>query len=352
MNSPTPPAEGSSPARALPPGHPPIKPARVGVLLVNLGSPSATDSKSVRRYLRQFLSDPRVIEIWRPLWWLILNLFVLTVRPMKTAHAYAQIWDKARNESPLIVITRAQADRLGERLARDRIVVDWAMRYGEPAIGDRLRALKKAGCERVLLAPLYPQYSAATTATANDAAFAELKEMRWQPAIRTLPPYHDDSAYIAALATSLQAELARLPFQPDVVLASFHGLPREYLDKGDPYHCQCQKTARLLREKLAWPKEKLRIVFQSRFGAAEWLQPYAEPTIAELAKNGVKRLAVIMPGFSADCLETLEEIGIRAADTFKANGGESFAAIACLNDGPAGMDMVETLVRRELAGWL
>ena len=347
-----PPARGLTPAPQLPAGHPPVRPPRVGVLVVNLGSPAATDPKSVRRYLKQFLSDPRVIEIWRPLWWLILNLVILNIRPKKTAHAYAQIWNKAHNESPLIVTTRAQASELSRRLSGDGIVVDWAMRYGEPAIGDRLRALKKAGCERILLAPLYPQYSAATTATANDAAFAELKEMRWQPAVRTLPPYHDDPAYIAALETSLREEIARLPFLPDVVLASFHGLPREYLDKGDPYHCQCQKTARLLREKLAWPKEKLRIVFQSRFGAAEWLQPYAEPTIAELAKSGVKRLAVVMPGFSADCLETLEEIGIRAAETFKANGGESFTAIACLNDSPVGMDMVETLVRRELAGWL
>ena len=352
MDSPPLPVTGSSPASALPAGHPPVRPPRVGVLVVNLGSPSATDYWSVRRYLKEFLSDPRVIEVWRPLWWLILNLVILTIRPQKSGHAYAQIWDKIHNESPLIVITRAQAANLAARLAGDRIVVDWAMRYGGPAIGDRLRALRKAGCERILVAPLYPQYAAATTATANDAAFAELKEMRWQPAMRTLPPYHDHPAYIAALAASLQAELARLPFQPEAVLASFHGLPRECLDKGDPYNCQCQKTTRLLRERLGWPKEKLRIVFQSRFGAAEWLQPYAEPTIAELAKSGVKRLAIIMPGFSADCLETLEEIGIRAAETFKANGGEAFAAIPCLNDSVVGMDLIETLVRRELAGWL
>ena len=336
----------------LPPGHPPVKPRRVGVLLVNLGSPSAKDVASVRRYLRQFLSDPRVIEIPRPIWWLILNLAVLPFRPKKTAHAYSQIWDTTRNESPLIVTTRLQAEKLGQRLAGDDIIVDFAMRYGAPAIEARLAALHDAGCDRILIAPLYPQYAASTTATANDAAFDALKAMRWEPAVRTLPPYHDDPAYIAALATSLTGALARLSFQPDVVLASFHGLPREYLDKGDPYHCQCQKTARLLREHLGWPKEKLRIVFQSRFGAAEWLQPYTDITLGKLPGEGVKRVAVIMPGFSADCLETLEEIAIRGAETFREAGGSDFAAIPCLNDSAEGMELIERLVRRELSGWL
>ena len=335
----------------LPPGHPPIKPPRVGVLLMNLGSPSATDTASVRRYLKEFLSDPRVIETWRPLWWLILNLVILNIRPKKSAHAYSQVWNTELNQSPLIVITRQQADKLAARLAGDDIVVDWAMRYGEPAIEPTLEAMKAAGCERILLVPLYPQYSAATTATANDAAFATLGKMRWQPAVRTLPPYHDDAAYIGALATSLEESLAKLPFEPELVLTSFHGLPREYLDKGDPYHCQCQKTTRLLRNKLGWPAEKLRIVFQSRFGAAEWLTPYADVTLVELAKSGVKKIAVMMPGFSADCLETLEEIAIRGAETFREAGGEQFAAIPCLNDSDAGMAMIESLVRRELAGW-
>ncbi|HVY19080.1 MAG TPA: ferrochelatase [Bauldia sp.] len=335
----------------LPPGHPSVKPSRVGVLLVNLGSPSAPDTASVRRYLRQFLSDPRVIEIWRPLWLLILNLVVLVTRPAKSAHAYQQIWDKAQNESPLIVITRRQSEKLAAKLVGDNIVVDFGMRYGDPAIGDRLAAMREAGCDRILLAPLYPQYSASTTATANDAGFGAMRAMRWQPAVRTLPPYHDDPAYIDALAASLTASLSKLAFEPEVVLASFHGLPREYLDKGDPYHCQCQKTTRLLRDKLGWPKEKLRIVFQSRFGAAEWLQPYADKTIVELAQSGVKKIAVVMPGFSADCLETLEEIAIRARESFLHNGGTDFAAIPCLNDGPEGMALIETLVRRELSGW-
>jgi protoporphyrin/coproporphyrin ferrochelatase len=336
----------------LPSGHPPVKTPRVGVLLVNLGSPSATDTASVRRYLREFLSDPRVIEVWRPLWLTILNLAVLTTRPKKSAHAYEQIWDNVLNESPLIVTTRAQAEKLAPRLVGDNVVVDWAMRYGAPSIASRTAALKEAGCDRILIAPLYPQYAASTTATANDAAFAALQKMRWQPAVRTLPPYYDDRAYIDALAASLTASLAKLPFAPDVVLTSYHGLPKAYLDKGDPYHCHCQKTTRLLREKLGWSEEKMQIVFQSRFGSAEWLQPHFDETIRALPSKGVKRVAVMMPGFSADCLETLEEIAIRGAEIFRENGGTDFAAIPCLNDSPEGMVLIETLVRRELAGWI
>ncbi len=339
-------------APSLPPDHPDVRFGKIGVLLANLGSPSGTDYWPMRRYLKEFLSDRRVIEVARPLWWLILNVIVLNTRPQKSGHAYATVWNRERNEAPLITITRAQAEKLGTRLAGDGIVVDWAMRYGAPAIGERLRGLKAAGCERILVAPLYPQYAAATTATANDVAFKALQAMRWQPAIRTLPPYHDDPVYIAALANSLTTHLATLDFEPEVVLASFHGLPREYLDKGDPYHCHCQKTTRLLREKLGWPEERLRICFQSRFGRAEWLKPYFDETIADLAGGGVKRLAVIMPGFSADCLETLEEIAIRGGETFRQHGGEHYAAIPCLNDSEAGMRLIEHLVRRELAGWV
>jgi ferrochelatase len=344
--------ETASPDKSpLPEGHPPVRFGRVGVLLANLGSPAGTDTRSVRRYLRQFLSDRRVIEVPRPIWWPILNLVVLTIRPRKSGRAYAEVWNNERNEGPLVTITRAQADKLGEAMAGEAIV-DWAMRYGEPDVGNRLRALKEAGCDRILVAPLYPQYAAATTATVNDVAFTALQRMRWQPAIRTLPAYHDDPGYIAALATSLTVSLAKLPFEPELVLASYHGLPRAYLDKGDPYHCHCQKTTRLLREKLGWPEERLRTVFQSRFGRAEWLQPYTDAAIAELAKSGVKRLAVIMPGFSADCLETLEEIAIRAAGTFREHGGEHFAALPCLNDSPESIGMIEQLVRRELSGWI
>ena len=324
------------------------------MLVVNLGSPSGTDYWSMRRYLKEFLSDRRVIEVWRPLWWTILNLFVLTTRPSKSGHAYSIVWNKERDEGPLVTITRSQAEKLHARLSSEdnRIIVDWAMRYGEPTIASRIQALQGAGCDRILVAPLYPQYAAATTATVNDVAFAALQKMRWQPALRTLPPYHDDPGYIAALADTLSDALAKLDFEPELVLASFHGLPREYLDKGDPYHCQCQKTTRLLREKLGWSEERLRIVFQSRFGRAEWLQPYTDETIAELADKGVKRMAVITPGFSADCLETLEEIAVRGAETFHEHGGERFAAIPCLNDGPESMLLLEDLIKRELAGWV
>jgi ferrochelatase len=346
--------EGVSVTPYFPDGHPPIAIGRIGVLLVNLGSPAGTDYWSMRRYLKEFLSDRRVIEVWRPLWLTILNLFVLTTRPSKSGHAYSIVWNNERNEGPLVTITRSQAEKLGAMLAPedDRIVVDWAMRYGAPTVASRIDALKAAGCDRILVAPLYPQYAAATTATVNDVAFAALQKMRWQPALRTLPPYHDDRAYIDALAATLSASLAKLDFEPELVLASFHGLPREYLDKGDPYHCHCQKTTRLLREKLGWPEERLRTVFQSRFGRAEWLQPYTDVTLAELAKSGVKRIAVIMPGFSADCLETLEEIAIRGGETFRQHGGEHYAAIPCLNDGPEGMALLKALATRELSGWI
>ncbi|WP_421726284.1 ferrochelatase [Bauldia sp.] len=336
----------------LPAGHPPVRFGKVGVLLANLGSPSGTDYWSMRRYLKQFLWDQRVIEVARPLWWLILNGIVLTTRPQKSGEAYRTIWNTERDEAPLITITRGQSDKLAERLAGDEIVVDWGMRYGEPAIGDRLKALKDQGCDRILIAPLYPQYAAATTATANDAAFEALQSMRWAPAIRTLPPYHDDPVYIEALAESVSQHLATLAFEPELVIASFHGLPKEYLDKGDPYHCHCYKTARLLRESLGWSEDRLKVCFQSRFGRAEWLQPYFDKTVESLAKGGLKRLAVVMPGFSADCLETLEEIAIGGGEIFRENGGEDYAAIPCLNDSEAGMRLIEHLVRREVAGWV
>lgn len=337
----------------LPPGHPPVRFGRIGVLLVNLGTPDATDYWSMRRYLKEFLSDRRVIEVPRLIWWPVLNLIILSIRPTRSGHAYAKIWNRERDESPLRTITRAQGEALGVRLADEpRLIVDWAMRYGTPAIGERLRALQQAGCERILVMPLYPQYAAATTATVNDTAFDALKAMRWQPALRTLPPYHDDPVYIDALARSIEHALARLDFEPEIVLASFHGLPRDYLDKGDPYHCHCQKTARLLRERLGWSADRLRLTFQSRFGRAEWLQPYTDATVEALAKSGVKRLAVVSPGFAADCVETLEEIAIQNGEIFHAHGGEHFAALPCLNDSAEGMALLEHLARRELMGWI
>lgn len=342
----------SSTATVLPAGHPPVVTGKIGVLLVNLGTPDATDYWSVRRYLKEFLSDPRVIEVPKLVWWPILNLIILTIRPGRSGHAYASIWNKDRNESPLRTITRDQSDKLAGLLGdKERVVVDWAMRYGTPSIADRMDALKAAGCERILVMPLYPQYSAATTATVNDKVFDALRTMRWQPALRTLPPYHDDPVYIAALATSIERSIAALDFEPEVVLASFHGLPKSYFDKGDPYHCHCYKTARLLRERLGWSKERLKLSFQSRFGRAEWLTPYTDATVRELAAGGVKRIAVVSPGFSADCVETLEEIAIQNAEFFHEAGGERFAALPCLNDSPEGMVLLEHLARRELMGW-
>ena len=327
---------------------------RIGVLIVNLGTPDATDAASVRRYLREFLSDRRVIEDQGPVWKFVLNAIILTTRPQQKALDYEKIWNREKNESPLKTITRAQADKL--RLMLDAIeppvMVDWAMRYGNPALDTRIEALAKAGCERILLLPLYPQYAAATTATVCDAAFAALAKMRDQPALRVVPPYYDDPVYIEALATSIEAELKHLPFAPDVILASFHGIPKSYVEEGDPYPRHCEETVRLLRQRLNLGADKLKLTFQSRFGRAEWLTPYTDVTVAELARSGVKNLAVVTPGFAADCLETLEEIAVENAHIFKSNGGENFFAIPCLNDGAVGMALLGHLVLRELQGWV
>jgi ferrochelatase len=337
----------------LPPGHPAIPSRRIGVLLVNLGTPDATDYWSMRRYLKEFLSDSRVIEENRLKWWLILNLVILTIRPGRKGPDYDKIWNKERNESPLKTITRSQSDKLAADFAADpRVLVDWAMRYGNPSIASRLEAMQKAGCDRILILPLYPQYAGATTATVCDKAFDALAAMRWQPALRVAPAYFDEPVYIESLAASLEDAMAKLPFKPEVILASFHGMPEEYLRKGDPYHCQCAKTARLLRERLKLDDTKLMLTFQSRFGPAEWLKPYTDATVKALAEKGVKSIAVIMPGFAADCLETLEEIAMENAHIFKAAGGENFAAIPCLNDSPGGMAVIGDVVRRELKGWL
>ncbi|MGC6401293.1 ferrochelatase [Sphingomonas sp. FW199] len=330
----------------LPPDHPPVVPPRIGVLVVNLGTPDAPDTASVRRYLRQFLSDPRVIEIPQLLWQPILRGIILNVRPRKSAHAYQQVWTD--DGSPLAAITRAQANALKGRFGPG-VTVDYAMRYGKPAIGDRLRAMKDAGCDRILIAPLYPQYCAATTATANDEAFRELGRMRWQPALRTLPPYHDDPVYIAALKDSLTEGLAGLDFEPDAIVASFHGMPKRTLMLGDPYHCQCQKTARLLSEAMGRP---LTVAFQSRFGPAEWLGPPTDKTLEELPGKGAKKVVVFAPGFSADCLETLEEVAMQGRESFIEAGGTHFAYLPCLNDSAIGMAMLERLIGRELEGWV
>jgi ferrochelatase len=327
------------------PDHPRIPPAKVGVLLVNLGTPDAPEAGAVRRYLAEFLSDPRVIEIPKLVWKPILHGIILRTRPAKSAHAYRQVWQEGG--SPLAAITRAQAEALQGAFGPD-VIVDHAMRYGRPALGERLRALKAAGCERILIAPLYPQYCAATTATANDAAFAELAKMRWQPALRTLPPYHDDPAHVAALKESVEASLEGLDFEPQAVLASFHGMPERTLHLGDPYHCHCRKTARLLSEALG---RELTVTFQSRFGRAKWLEPATETVLAGLPGKGITRIAIVAPGFSADCVETLEELAIRGRETFIAAGGTHFAVLPCLNASNPGILMLKKILSRELAGW-
>ena len=324
------------------------------MLLVNLGTPDSTGYWAVRRYLKEFLSDRRVIEENRLKWWLVLNLIILTVRPGRKGRDYDKIWNKERNESPLKTITRSQSDRLDEMMDKldKRIRVDWAMRYGNPSIASRLEALVAQNCERILIVPLYPQYAAPTTATVCDEVFRALTRMRFQPTIRIAAPYFAEPAYIDALAASINAALAKLAFKPDVLIASFHGMPEDYVAKGDPYQQQCTETTVLLRKKVKLDSERLILTFQSRFGTAEWIKPYTDATVKSLAERGVKNIAVVTPGFSADCLETLEEIAMENADIFRQAGGENFATVPCLNDTPGGMAVIRDVVTRELKGWI
>ncbi len=333
----------------LPADHAPVKSGRVGVLLVNLGTPDAPETGPVRRYLAEFLSDKRVIEIPSAVWQPILRGIILNTRPKKSAAAYREVWTDGG--SPLAVITRQQAEKLQLRLG-DTVIVDWAMRYGAPTIHDRLDAMKEQGCERILLAPMYPQYCAATSATVVDKVADWLRVQRWQPAMRTMPPYHDDPAYIAALAKDIGAQLDALDFIPEVLLLSFHGMPLRTLTMGDPYYCHCKKTARLLEAEIGRPGIRMITTFQSRFGPAKWLEPATDDTILEEAAKGIKRLAIAAPGFSADCLETLEELAMQGRDEFLEAGGEKFATIECLNAREHGMDLLQTIIRRELSGWI
>ena len=336
-----------------PKNHPHVAHGNIGVLLLNLGTPDATDYWSMRRYLKQFLSDKRVIEepTWK--WWPILNLIILTVRPGPKGKDYKTIWNTERDEGPLKTITRGQAEGLAKRLENyPDVIVDWAMRYANPSTQSRIEALFQQGCNRILLVPLYPQYAAATTATACDDAFRALIKMRWQPFVRVAPAYHDEPAYIKALAKSVRASLAKLDFEPDKIIATFHGMPQKYFDKGDPYHCQCQKTSRLLREKLGIDAERWLTTFQSRFGNDPWIEPYTDASVERLAKEGTKNLALVAPGFSADCLETLEELDGENREIFEENGGENFAYLPALNDTDEGIDVIESIVRRELMGWI
>ncbi len=334
-----------------PADHPPVAPDSIGVLLVNLGTPDAPTAPAVRRYLKEFLSDRRVVELPPLLWQPILRGIILNTRPKKSAHAYAQVWSEAG--SPLAAVTAAQAKAL-QALLGEEAQVAWAMRYGNPAMGAELARLKASGCTRILIAPLYPQYSGATTASAIDALGAALATMRWQPATRTLPPYYDDPLHIEALRADIARQLGALQFRPEVLLLSFHGMPERTLHLGDPYYCQCRKTARLLAEALAgdFPQLRIEVSFQSRFGKAKWLEPATDVVLAAEAAKGTRALAVAAPGFSSDCLETREELSIRGQEQFIGAGGADYAVLDCLNDSAAGMAMLETLVRRELAGWM
>ncbi len=338
----------------FPADHPPVKHGRIGVLIVNLGTPDGTSYWPMRRYLKEFLSDRRVIETPRWQWWPILNLMVLTTRPSRKGRDYATIWNNELDEGPLMTITRDQSTALTERLADlgNRIVVDWAMRYGNPSIASRIEALQEAGCERLLVVPMYPQYAAATSATVCDKVFDKLMEMRRQPILRVAAPWYEEDIYIQAIKGSIEEHLSRLDWKPDVILASFHGIPKSYHEKGDPYYCHCHKTTRLLQAAMGLDDEKLRMTFQSRFGPEEWLQPYTDKMVEALAKSGVKNLAVVTPGFTADCLETIEEIGVENAEIFHRNGGKNFSAIPCLNVNNLGINVIEAVVRKELMGWV
>ena len=337
----------------LPAVLPPVKSGRVGVLLSNLGTPDATDYWSIRRYLAEFLSDQRVIELPKWKWYPILYGIVLNTRPQKTGANYKTIWNREKDESPMRTICDAQTRLLADALADEpRIAVEIGMRYGNPSIESALEKLTAQGCDRIVFFPLYPQYSATTTATANDQLFRALMKVRNQPAVRTVPPYYDEPAYIEALAASIERHLATLDFEPEAVLASYHGIPKRYAANGDPYPQHCHETTRLMRQRLGWDDKRLITTFQSLFGKEEWIRPYTDETVARLAKEGVKRIAIVNPGVSADCIETLEEIDGEVREVFMHAGGERFSHIPCLNDSEDGMRMIEGIVRRELEGWL
>lgn len=336
----------------LPANHPVVKPARTGVLLLNLGTPDGTDYWSMRRYLSEFLSDQRVIQSPKWLWQPLLQGIILTTRPSKSGHAYAQIWNKDKNESPLRTYMRSQCEKIARLFDGQGIVFDWAMRYGNPSVAEGIKNLTDQGCRRILLFALYPQYSACTTATAYDKAFDHLKTLHWQPAIRTAQDWHADPVYIDVLADSVKNHLQSIENKPEHIVASFHGLPKKYLLQGDPYSCFCQKTARLLREKLDWPAQDWSTTFQSRFGPTEWVKPYTDETVAALAAKGVKHLAILSPAFVSDCVETLEEINIGLRETFLSAGGERFTYIPCLNDSDAHVAFLAGRIRAELGGWI
>jgi len=326
--------------------HPEVKFGKTGVLLINLGTPDSTSWWDIRKYLKEFLSDRRVIEINPFIWQIILNLFILTFRPSKTAHAYKKIWRKDSNESPLLFFTRNQATKLRNKIGNEKIIVDFAMRYGNPSIKSRLKKLKEEGCENIVILPLYPQYAAATTATVCDEVYRSLMNMRWQPSLQIIPHYESEHQYIDALIVSIEKKIKEINWKPDLIISSYHGIPKSYFDKGDPYHCYCHKTTRLMKEK--FNKVKIELTFQSRFGPQEWLTPYTDKTLESLPSKNIKNLLVICPGFASDCVETLEEINIQGREYFLKNGGENFDLIPCLNDNSDHIELFKKLVNKYL----
>ncbi len=326
--------------------HPKVKFGKTGVLIINLGTPDSTSWWDIRKYLKEFLSDRRVIEINPIIWQLILNLFILTFRPSKTAHAYKKIWIKETNQSPLLYFTKNQSDKLKEKIGNENVIVDFAMRYGNPSIKSRLYTLQKKGCENIIILPLYPQYAAATTATVCDEVYRSLMKMRWQPSLQIVPHYESEPLYIEAIVNSINKKLSEINWEPELIISSYHGIPKSYFDKGDPYHCYCHKTTRLMKEK--FNKIKIETTFQSRFGPQEWLTPYTDKTIEDLPNKGIKKLLVICPGFASDCVETLEEINIQARQSFLDNGGQNFDLIPCLNDNYDHIKLFQNLISKYL----
>ena len=326
--------------------HPEVKFGKTGVLIVNLGTPDSTKWLDIRKYLKEFLSDRRVIEVNPIIWQLILNLFILTFRPSKTAHAYKQIWRKDTDESPLLYFTKKQSAKLGKRINNTKIIVDFAMRYGNPSIKLKLNILKEEGCENIVILPLYPQYAAATTATVCDEVYRSLMKMRWQPSLQIIPHYESEPLYINALINSTEKKINEISWKPDLIISSYHGIPKSYFDKGDPYHCYCHKTTRLMQEKFS--KFEIQTTFQSRFGPQEWLTPYTDKTLEDLPGKGIKNLLVICPGFASDCVETLEEINIQGRESFIEKGGKNFDLIPCLNDNEDHIELFENLIKRYL----
>ncbi len=326
--------------------HPKINFGKTGILIINLGTPDSTSWLDIRKYLKEFLSDKRVIEVNPVIWQIILNLFILTFRPSKTAHAYKQIWIKETNESPLRFYTKKQCEKLNERISNEEIIIDYAMRYGNPSIKKKLKTLKSKGCENIIVLPLYPQYAAATTATVCDEVYRNLMKMRWQPSLQIIPHYESEPLYIKALVKSIKDKILKINWKPDLILASYHGIPKSYFDKGDPYQCYCQKTSRLIKE--SFSEVPIKTTFQSRFGPQEWLQPYTDKTLEKLPSEGVKNLLVICPGFASDCVETLEEINIQGKESFLSKGGKNFDLIPCLNDSEKHIDLFEKLINKYL----